>query len=293
MIRPLFIFSVLMAVATSCFGQFIELEPQQNITKSKGDDLSPVWSKDAAKLLFHSNRNGNWDIFIYDLSEDSLAQVTNGVFNERNPVWVKGGNAIVFDSDQSGRRRLYQLSLQSKNTELLFNRDIQAKEASFSTSEKLVYFSGFDPQDRKWEIYSFAFLYKNLNKLTDLNGDCHSAAVSPDEDRVVFTETMRQRPFNQLHLMNWYGNGEQLFTDFNGLDPSWDHRGLKVYFISKKENPKGDIFSMWTDGSHLEQITNSSSIMKNPVKSPDGKYLAVSVLQTGGFDIFLLSAEDY
>lgn len=276
-----------------CIGQFIEIEPQQNITRLKGDELSPAWSPDGNQLLFQSNKNGNWDIFMYHLQNDSIEQLTISIGNEKNPVWINNGKSIVFDSDKSGSYKLYRMDLPSKNTELLFKRQIQAREPSFSQSEDLVYFSGFDPQEKRWAIYSYEFFYGNLNELTQINGNSHSPSVSPSEDKIVFTLSNRNFPFDQIQLMNWYGNEIQLFTEFHGTDPSWGNNGLKVYFISNKDSKSGNVYSMWTDGSHLEQITNSILKLKNPVKSPNGKTLAVSVEQKAGFDIFLLPAEDY
>jgi TolB protein len=288
-----FLTAVFLLFSHFCFGQFIEIEPSQKLSSFKGDELSPAWSPDGDKLLFHSNVNGNWDIFIYHLSGDSTEQLTDSPGNEKNPVWLKDGKTIVFDSDKSGSYKLYRKNSETKSSTLLFEREIQAREASFSPSEDLVYFSGFDPEQKRWAIYSYEFLYGNLNKLTDLPGNSHSPAVSPDEDHVVFTNTNRNFPFDQLYVMNWYGNDIQLFTDFNGSDPEWGKMGLKVYFVSKKEGNNGQVYSMWSDGSHLEQLTNSELNIKSPAKSPDGKYLAISVKQRSGFDIFLLPVEDY
>ena len=43
----------------------------QRLTANPADDLNPVFSPDGAKVLFHSNRDGNYDIFQIDLSEQS------------------------------------------------------------------------------------------------------------------------------------------------------------------------------------------------------------------------------
>ena len=40
----------------------------QRLTANPADDLNPVFSPDGTKVLFHSNRNGNYDIFLLDLT---------------------------------------------------------------------------------------------------------------------------------------------------------------------------------------------------------------------------------
>ena len=44
---------------------------QQKLTSNSADDLNPEFSPDGNKVLFHSNRNGNYDIFELDLTQQS------------------------------------------------------------------------------------------------------------------------------------------------------------------------------------------------------------------------------
>lgn len=283
----------LLLIVVNIHGQFLEIDSSNNITKSSGDDLSPTWSPDAKKILFQSNRDGNWDIYVYHFAADSLEQITSSLNNEQNPVWIDNGKSIVFDSDKDGSEKLYRMNLQSRKLELLFNRNIRAKEASFPSTEKLVYFSGFDPIEQRWEIYSFEFYYQNLNKLTDLQDNNHSPVVSPDEDHVIFTNASGNFPMQQLQLINWFGDDKTTLSEFNAYHPSWDNSGLKLYFVSKKDNITADIYSMWVDGSHLERLTKTITHVRHPAVSPDGKYLALSIEMDSGFDIYVFSLEDY
>lgn len=45
--------------------------------RSSGVDTSPVYSPDGRYVAFASNRNGQFDIFIYDIQTDTLSQLTN------------------------------------------------------------------------------------------------------------------------------------------------------------------------------------------------------------------------
>jgi TolB protein len=274
-------------------GQFINIDSSFNVTNSTGNELSPQWAPGGQKLLFQSDRNGNWDIFIYHLAKDSLEQITKSAANEQNPVWINKGQSIVFDSDTDGSRELYKRNLKSTEVELLLDRPIKSKEPSFSASGKLVYFSGFDPLKKRWEIYSFEFFYQNLNKLTDGTGNKYKPVVSPDEDHVLFINHSRSFPFQQLQMMNWYGNDKTQLTEYQTYDASWDNSGLKIYFISNKDNRTGDIYSMWIDGSHLERLTNSGLEFRYPVISPDGNFMAVCVKKKNEFEIFVIPLEDY
>ena len=39
---------------------------QQRLTANPAEDLNPVFSPDGTKVLFHSNRDGNFDLFLYN-----------------------------------------------------------------------------------------------------------------------------------------------------------------------------------------------------------------------------------
>ena len=42
----------------------------RQLTFDLGIDADPQWSPEGNKFVFTSNRNGNWDIYIYDLNTD-------------------------------------------------------------------------------------------------------------------------------------------------------------------------------------------------------------------------------
>jgi len=284
---------ILIFFSQDCLSQFIDLESGKPIELVSDDELSPAWSSDSQKLLFQSNKDGNWDIFLYHLAKDSIEQLTKTPYNEKNPVWYKENTMVVFDSDHSGKRLLYRMNLTTGKIVLLFDRDIPSKHADFSPSEDIVYFSGFDKLNGKWEIYSYEFKYQNLNKLTHLKFSSYSPKVSPDEDHVIFTITNQTLPFDQLQIMNWYGSNHELLYAMDGKDASWSNSGIKVYFVSENKSGTGEIYSIWKDGTHLERLTDWNLKICKPVKSPDDKFFAVSIKQDDGFDLFLFPAEDY
>ena len=287
-VLQLLIFSPLLV-----FAQHLDIESAINITKGEGNNLCPSWSADGQKLVYQSDRNGNWDILEYSLASDTSIEILNSDANERHPSYFDFGKKLVFDSDVSGSSRLYFRVFEKNLVKLLFDREIEARQACFSSTEKLVYFSGFDPLKKKWQIYSFEFYYENLNKLTDLNGHCESPVVSPDEDHVLFVLNDQDYPFQHIYSMNWYGDEEQQLADYHVSDPCWDNSGLKFYFVSKKDNRIGDLFSVWAEGSHLEKLTDTDIEIRHPRVSPDGRYLALSVKMGSTFDILLIPFEDY
>ena len=285
--------ALLLCLNTAFYGQYLDFALAKNITHVPGDDLFPKWSANGQYILYQTDRNGSWDIFRYSFTSDTSMALVASDANEQHPVYYGNEKYVVFDRELASSPRLYKSEIATGKTSLLFNRDIDSRQAAFTKTEKLVYFTGLEPLSSTWQIYSFEFYYENLNQLTDSKAKNHLPVVFPDEDHIIFVRTDGQFPYDHLHIMNWYGEEEQEMFDMHITDPSWDASGFKVYFISRNGNPHGDLYSIWIDGSHLEKILPGDVEMRNPQVSPDGKYLAISVKLDDGFDIFILPFEDY
>ena len=76
----IFIFGIYPSIS-----QIISIDTSKNISRSLGDDMAAEWSHDCNKLIYQSNRNGNWDIFQYDITLDTTMQLTYNSSNEQNP----------------------------------------------------------------------------------------------------------------------------------------------------------------------------------------------------------------
>lgn len=286
----LILFSFISVVLSA---QPFVIDSGSNVTHSPGNDLFPKWSPDGKKLLYQSDRNGNRDIFIYDIQTGSSYQLTSSLSDEQHPVWFDKGRKVVFDSDRNGLAKLYVLDTATKKIKLLFNRDIQGREASFGNNDNLVFFSGFDEHEKKWEIYSYEFYYRNLNKLYGNAEACFSPAVSPKGDRILFLITEKGEIKSRLVMINWYGNVLNLFDDFDFLDPAFGPDGNMIYFVSKKDNPQGEVYSMHKNGSHLERLTDDEYVVCCPQISPDGSKIALSVKIGEIYDIYIAPLEEY
>lgn len=59
--------------------------------RSAGNDIYPVYSPDGRMLAFSSNRGGQYDIYIFDLTTQTLSQLTNTVDEDYPGGWWQPG----------------------------------------------------------------------------------------------------------------------------------------------------------------------------------------------------------
>lgn len=290
--RFLLLFLLFINCSTSS-GQIIAIDTSLNFSRNSSDDLSPAWSPDSKKLVYQSNRTGNWDIFLYDLEKDTTIQLTFSRQNEQHPKWHPNSNFIVFDAGKDSSQYLYKIDLETWEVSPLFNRKVICKQVSFSADGRMIYFLGYDEQHKNWELFSYHFIYDNLNQLTNFKENGLFLDLSTDGKSVCYNYRSQTYPFNRLQIFNWYGNEMEQFDAFNILQAVWHPDGLKIYFISDKDKLEGELYSFWKDGSHLMRLTSDDFKMCDVSVSTDGTTFACSVLINGNYEIMIIPIESF
>lgn len=268
--------------------QEIVIDSGLQILRPGSDEFFPAWSADGSCILFQSVSLTSSDIFLYMVATDSVIQLTQNMGINRHPVWHPDGKHIVFERVQSGEVHLYKMDLRTGALSRLFDRDIQSRDASFQQDGRLVYFTGYDAVHERWHIYSYDFIYDNLNLLNADQERCENPSVSPDGKKILYQQSLPQSSDASLVVSNWYGDVSMTYEAFDIRDALWSPAGLKILFISPRDEEKGELYSIWTDETHLERLTFDGYEIRHPSVSPDGQKLVLSVNKQGDFDLVLV-----
>lgn len=65
-----------------------------------GEILSPSWSPDGQTIVFSALAGGVTDIFIYELRNNTLKQMTRDIYGDLQPVWSPDGRKIAFVTER-------------------------------------------------------------------------------------------------------------------------------------------------------------------------------------------------
>lgn len=74
----------------------------RRITDDGGSEGWPTWSPDGRRIAFHSDRSGNWDIWIANADGSGLTRLTRHPGPDRFAAWSPDGAKIAFTSRRSG-----------------------------------------------------------------------------------------------------------------------------------------------------------------------------------------------
>jgi len=70
----------------------------------------PAWSPDSTKIAFHSNRDGNMEIYVVNEDRSHLNRLTANNAHDMFPCWSPDGKKIAFQSNRDGNLDIYVMN---------------------------------------------------------------------------------------------------------------------------------------------------------------------------------------
>jgi Tol biopolymer transport system component len=136
------------------------------LTKAKDYSLTPDWSPDGNQIVFMSNRDGDWDIYI--MNSDGSGKdinITNNKTSERFPSWSNDGEKIVYHSDRDGNNNLYLYDLDTKTETQLTNNPAGDWTGRWSPDDNWITYCS--DRDGDYEIFIMNLITKEEIKITE------------------------------------------------------------------------------------------------------------------------------
>ena len=68
------------------------------LTNGLWDDISPAINKDGTKVVFASNRNAYWDLYVLNLNDGLIQRITDTPEFDGNPGWSPDDQWIICET---------------------------------------------------------------------------------------------------------------------------------------------------------------------------------------------------
>ena len=263
--------------------------------------LMVTWDSTAQRfeprIVFTSNRDGNWDIYSMDVNGDNLLQLTDHPASDEYPACSPDGRRIAFTSERGVTHDLYVMDSDGSNVVRLTHDNFFESRASWSPDGTRIAFSAFRFDVRNSEIYAMDADGENEINMTKHKMDDNVPSWSPDGSKIAFVGSRGGALNDPFHIfvMNADGTGRRNLTGDSDLTesffPAWSPDGKKIVFHSQHifaPRLPYHIYVITAEGENLERLTEEGNRGTSPVYVLDGKKIAYMSRRGGDYNIYLM-----
>ncbi|MBT8335907.1 MAG: PD40 domain-containing protein [Gemmatimonadetes bacterium] len=229
------------------------------------------------QIAFVSDRDGNSDIFLFDLGRDSVVNLTAHPAMDYGFSWSPDGEALAFASDRDGNQEIYLLDIASGVVSRLTEHEARDGSPSWSPDGQQIAFVSRRHSD-SGEIYVMNVDGGEVRRITDNDRYEEVPSWSPDGASLAFGALASAAdavdPTLQIFRVQLATRVESQLTFLAGHNsaPRWAPDGSAIFFYGQvgEAFEGADIMVMAPDGTALRNLTNDGEPDWQPDPSPDG-----------------------
>ena len=246
------------------------------------------------RIVFASNRDGDWDIYSMDVNGDNLVQLTDHPASDKYPACSPDGRRIAFTSERGVTHDLYVMDSDGNNVIRLTHDNFFESRPSWSPDGTKIAFSSARRAVRNSEIYAMDANGENEINLTEHKMHDIVPSWSPDESKIAFVSRHGGGLNDPAHIfvMNADGTGRRNLTGDSDLTksffPTWSPDGKKIVFDSRRLFEGAHIYVITAEGENLERLTEEGNHGTSPVYVLDGRKIAYVSRRGGDYNIYLM-----
>ncbi len=159
----LVIIIIVMIFLTGCKQQAVKkintnVERFRNLTQitfTKKTDFEPAVSPDGKKMLFVSNRDGDYNIYLKkNIYSKSSMKKTGHSSHDINPVFSPDGSQFAFSSNRNGNFDIFVMNVERGSAKIqVTDSDNNDGSPNWSPDGTRIAFSQFSVLDKQWYIW--------------------------------------------------------------------------------------------------------------------------------------------
>ncbi len=229
------------------------------LTDMEANNYYPIFTRDGEGLMFASNRNGTFDLYLLSFGEKALFQITQNVGNVVSPDYSPDGRQIIFANrvGDNNPTAIWVVNADGLNPHLVYTGTGDIVAVAWSPNgEKIAYAMSVGvPQE--YEIFTMDVNGKNHIRLTQkLKGIGGSIDWSPDGTHLlIFAGPFADKDIFRLDAKT--GEYAQITKGGNNASAAYSPDGKYIVFNTLRNDNQADLYIMRLDGTNQVQLTNN------------------------------------
>jgi hypothetical protein len=248
--------------------------------------------KVAKWVVFGSNRDGNWEIYLMVGDENHLTRLTNDPGEDTFPVWSPDGTKIAFHSDRLGNFNIYVMNADGSGlTQLTDDPKADTFPVWSPDGQKIVFQT---KRHGNKQIYVMNADGSNETRLTHSEVDDVNPSWSPDGRYIVYSSVVGSGI--QLYIMDADGSHQRRLTSGSQLYnfPVWSPDGAWLAYDNSTQGiEKIAKVTIDANGNLGEEIplTDSGYDATHPRWSLDGYYIFFTSPRDGNMNLYRMNSD--
>lgn len=271
--------------------------PTMTLTATPTATLTPSPTTSPDGIVFQSNRDGDYEIYIVGLDGNNLRQLTNNSSDDNYPRVSPDGLSILFQSERDGSMEIYVMDRDGSNQRRLTYESAKDRLPSWSPDgSKIIFASNREgpTQSNVSDVFIMDLDGSNVRKIGE-NTPYESHPSWSVIDRLIFNVTNRGTDYWQIYSANLDGSDRQRLThgDDDEWSPEWSPDGGTILFHSELEGESNPTINLMdADGGNQRVIYRHTQEMWGASWSADGSQIVFTVDQADDTaDLFIMNAD--
>lgn len=259
-------------------------------------------------IAFASGATADYDIFLFDVANKELKQLTSDHFWNDYPRLSPDKSHIAFVSNRSGKQEIWVMTIDGEDARSVTSGAAWAHAPAWSPDGAELAFSGVE--NEKSGIFAVELATGKIRRLTSNDGLDSYPDWSPKGDQIAYASS---RGVNQdVYLLDVNTLKAQRVTSHPAPDfaPAFSPDAKKIAFVSERPDAPEhrrkflheleDIFigdedmDIWIgdlETGALTQVTTNRGVDRNVRWSPDGDELLFTSAHRGSTDERIMMCE--
>ena len=240
------------------------------LIRSTRADHSPQYSPDGTKIVFASERTGNYEIWLADADGKNQRQITDKNGSAGSPRFSPDGKFIVYDAQAAGGSHIYVVSINGGAARRLTEDGAISSLSAWSADGRTIFFvSNRSGADQIWKIPASGGAAAQVTKQ-----GAFEMFAAPDNKTIIY---LKGGGKIGLWSVGADGSGESPISELAnvGVWRSWTLASNSIFYTAFAAQPPFQIRKM---DLTTKQFGNVAEIEKSPLLyysnlavSPDGK----------------------
>ena len=223
-------------------GDSFTREYDLNLSHNPSSEIMPFYWTAKGKLIYSSNRDGNYQLYLLDLITKEVDTLTaDSIAGSFFPSGSNSGNLLVYEREEEGDSDIWMINMTNTLNTPLLQREGSDGHPSFSPDDSTIIFhSNFI---RRFDIWTMPSAGGDPELLVDWDSDEKNPVWSPDGNFIAFTSNRAGNDDIWLYRLS-DGSAVQLTSNSADEDFAAFHPSVPEILFSAFIDGNYDIFRL-------------------------------------------------